>query len=142
MIRSHKKSQRKNNTCLCVHAIIRPTGIQGWIPKTHFNSATQITPVRKQIPVSTQKRSITTTTKKAERPTKQVKVRPLTKLDMTTEEYDSYLKAELKNIDTILSKFPVRETIGKSLLILMCPNPLYAEDHEAITFLHGYGRDG
>ena len=61
---------------------------------------------------------------------------------MTTEEYESYLKAELKNSDTILSKFPVRETIGKSLLVLMCPNPLYAEDHEAITLLHGYGRDG
>ena len=128
MIRSHKKITKKNNTCLCVHAIIRPTGIQGWIPKPHFNSATQI-------PVSTQKRSITTTTKKSERPTKQVKVRPLTKLDMTTEDYDSYLKTKIKNSDTIPSEFPVIKAISKSRLGLMCQNPPYAKYHEAIPLL-------
>ena len=69
-----------------MHVIIRPTGIQVWIPKPRFNSATQILPVRKQIPAISQKRSSTTTTDKAERPTKKVKVSPLTKLDMNTEE--------------------------------------------------------
>ena len=33
-------------------------------------------------------------------------------------------------------------TIGKFLLGLMCPNPLYAEDHEAIPFLQGYSHHG
>ena len=70
------------------------------------------------------------------------KVRPLTKLDMTTEEYDSYLKTKLKNSDTNPVKFPVIKTIGKLLLGLMCPNLLYAEDHEAIPLLKGYTRDG
>ena len=117
----------ENNTCFCVHAIIRSTGIQGWIKKPRFNSATQILPVRKQIPDIAQKRSITTTTDKAERSTKQVKVSPLTKLDMTTEEYDSYLNTKLKNSDTIPSEFPVIKNIGKLLLGHMCPNPSYVE---------------
>ena len=131
----------ENNTCMCVHAIICPTGIQGWIPKTRFNNATQILPVRKKIPAIAQKRSITTTTDKAKRPTKQVKFSPLTKLDMTTEEYNSYLKTKLKNSDTIPAKFPVRKTVGKSLLGLMCPNPPYAKDHEAVLLLQGYAHD-
>ena len=71
---------RGNNTCFCVHAIIWPTGIQDWIPKLRFNSATQILPVRKQIPAIAQKRSRTTTSDKEERPTKQVKVIPLKNL--------------------------------------------------------------
>ena len=66
----------------------------------------------------------------------------MTKLDMTTEEYNSYLNTKLKNSDTIPSKFPVRKTIGKLLLCLMCPNPSYVEDHEAIPLLQGYARDG
>ena len=80
----HKKITKENNTRLFVHAIIRPTGIQVWIPKPRFNSATQILPVRKNISVSAQKMSITTTTDKVERPEKHIKVIPLTKLDMTT----------------------------------------------------------
>ena len=116
-------NRQENNTFLCVHTIIRPTGIQGWIPKPRFNNATQILPVRKQIPDIAQKRSSTTTTNKAERPTKQVKASPLTNIYMTTEEYDSYLKTKFKNSDTIPAEFPVRNTIGKSLLGLMCPNP-------------------
>ena len=98
--------------------------------------------MRKQIPVSAQKRSSTTNTYKAERATKQGKVSPFTKLDITTEEYDAYLKTKFKNSDTIPAKFPVRETIGKLLLGLMCPNPLYAKDREAITLLQGYAHDG
>ena len=121
---------------MCVHAIIQPTRIQGWIPKPCFTSAT------KQIPASAQKRSSTTTTDKAERPTKQVKVIPLTKLNMTTEEYDSYLNTKLKNSDTIPAEFPVRKTIGKSLLGLVCPNPPYAKDHEDIPLIQGYACDG
>ena len=101
MSTTHTKMTEENNTCLCVHVIIRPTGIQGWIPKPRFNSAKEIPPVRIQIPAITQKRSSTTTTDKSEQPTKQVKVSPLTKLDTTIEEYDSYLKAKLKNSDTI-----------------------------------------
>ena len=77
---------QENNTFLCLHAIIWPTEIQGWIPKLRFNIATQILPVRKQIPAIAQKRSSTTTTDKAERLTKKVKVSPLTKPDITTEE--------------------------------------------------------
>ena len=107
-----------------MNAIIRPTGIKVWIPKPCFNSVTQILPVIKLIPTIAQKRSSTSTTEKAEHSTKQVKVIPREKLDMTTEEYDSYLKTKLKNSDTIPSKFPVRKTIGKLLLGLMCSNPL------------------
>ena len=48
----------------------------------------------------------------------------------------------LKNSDTIPAKFPVRETIGKLLLGLMCPNPPYAKYHNAIPLLQGYAHDG
>ena len=120
---------------MCVHAVIWTTGILGWIPKPGCNSATQILPVRKQIPDIAQKRSSTTTTNKAERPTKEVKVSPLTKLDMTTEDYDSYLKTKIKNSDTIPSEFPVIKAISKSRLGLMCQNPPYAKYHEAIPLL-------
>ena len=119
-----------------MHAIIRPTGIQVWITKLRFNSVTHILPARKQIPDIAQKRSITTSTDKAERPTKQVKV------DMTTEEYESYLKTKLKNSDTIPSESPVIKTIGKLILGLMCPKPLYVEEHKAILLLQGYAQDG
>ena len=98
--------------------------------------------MEKQITVRSKKRYSTTTTDKAERSTKQVKVSPLTKLDMTTEEYDSYLNTKLKNSDTIPSEFPVIKNIGKLLLGHMCPNPSYVEDHEAIPLLQGYARDG
>ena len=73
---------------------------------------------------------------------KQVKVIPLTKLDITTEEYDSYLKTRLKNSDTIPAEFPARETIGKLLLGLICPNPPHAEEHDVIPLLQGYACDG
>ena len=79
-----------------MHAIIWSRGIQGWIPKQRINSVTQILQLRKQIPVSAQKRFSTTTTDKAERRTKKVKVSPLNKLDMTIEEYNSYLKKTQK----------------------------------------------
>ena len=125
-----------------MHAIIRPKRIQVWILKPIFNSATQILPVRKQIPVSAQKRSSTTTNDIAERLTKQIKVSPLTKLDMTTEEYNKYLKTRLKNRDTTPFEFLVRENIGKSILGLLCPNPPYAKDHDAILLLQGYTHDG
>ena len=36
----------------------------------------------------------------------------------------------------------MRETIGKLLLGLMCPNPPYAKDHDAIMLLQGCARDG
>ena len=125
-----------------MRAFIRPTVIQGWIPKPRFNSSTQILSVIEQIPVRAQKRSSITTTNNVERPTKQVKVITLPKLDTTTEEYNSYLNTRLKNSDTIPSKLPVRETIVKLLMGLMCPNPPYAKDHDAITLLQGYTHDG
>ena len=61
---------------------------------------------------------------------------------MTTEEYDSYLKTRIKNSDTTPAKLPERETVGKSLLGLMCPNPPYSEDHDYILLLQGYVRGG
>ena len=42
----------------------------------------------------------------------------------------------------IPDEIPVKETIGKSLLVLMCPQIPYAKDHEAIPLLHGYAEDG
>ena len=125
-----------------MHVIIRPTGIQGWIPKPRFNSAMQILPVREKIPVNDQKSSSTTTTDNAERPENQVKFIPLPKIDINKEEYNSYLNTRLKNSETTPAEFPVRETIGKFLLGLICPNTPYDEDHDAIPLLQGYTRDG
>ena len=61
---------------------------------------------------------------------------------MTTEEYDTYLNKKLRKSNTVPTEISVRETISKSLLGLMCPNPPYAKDHDAITLLKGYACDG
>ena len=61
---------------------------------------------------------------------------------MTTEEYDTYLKTKIRISNTVPIEIPVRETIGKSLLGLMCPNPPYAKDDDSIPLLKWYARDG
>ena len=47
----------------------------------------------------------------------------------------------MKNNDNIPSEIPVQETIGKSLLGLMCPQLLYAVHHDTIPLLQGYAQD-
>ena len=61
---------------------------------------------------------------------------------MTPEEYDSYLAAQLQKSECIPTEIPVKETIGKSHLGLMCPQLPYAVDHDAIPLLQGYANDG
>ena len=121
---------------------MQPTGIEGWTPKQRFNNETQIIPVRKRLTVNVKNRSSTTSNDYVERPTKQVKVSPIPKLDTTTEEYDKYLKTKLWKSNTVPTETPVRETIVKSPLSLICPNPPYAKDHDAISLLKGYARYG
>ena len=60
-----------------MYSNMRSIGIEGWIPKQHFNNATQILPARKRLNVNVQNRSSTTRNDYAERPTKQVKVSPM-----------------------------------------------------------------
>ena len=121
---------------------MRPTGIEGWIPKQRFNNAAQILPARKRLNVNVQNRSGTTSNDYAERPTKLVKVTPIPKLDTTTKEYNTYLKTKLRKSNTVPTEIPVRESIGKTLLGLMCPNPPYAKDHDEIPLIKGYALDG
>ena len=121
---------------------MQPTGIEGWTPKQRFNNETQIIPVRKRLTVNVKNRSSTTSNDYVERPTKQVKVSPIPKLDTTTEEYDKYLKTKLWQSNTVPTEIPVGKTIGKSLLGLMCPNPPYAKDHDEIPLIKGYALDG
>ena len=121
---------------------MRPKGIKVCIPKQRFNNATPILPARKILNVNVQYSSSTTRNYYAEHPTKQVKVRPIPKSDMTTDEYDTYLKTKLRKSNTVPTEIPVRETKGKSLLGLMCPKPPYAKDHDSIPLLKGYALDG
>ena len=125
-----------------MYSNMRPTGIEGCIPKQHFNNATHMLPARKRLNFNVQNRSSTTRNDYAECPTKQVKVSPIPKLDMTTEDYDTYPKTKLWQSNTVPTEIPEVETIGKSLLGLMCKNPPYAKDHDAIPLLKGYARDG
>ena len=67
-----------------MYSNMRPTGIEGWIPKDRFNNATKILPAMKGLNGNVQNRSSTTTNDYTEHPTKQVKVRLIPKLDMTT----------------------------------------------------------
>ena len=78
-----------------MYSNMRPTGIEGWISKQRFNNATQILPARKRLNVNVQNRSSTTRNDYAESTTKQVKVSPIPKLNMTTEEYNTYLKTKI-----------------------------------------------
>ena len=61
---------------------------------------------------------------------------------MTAEEYDSYLSAQLRNDKGIPMEIPVKNTIGKSHLGLMCPQLPYAVGHDAIPLLQGYANNG
>ena len=79
-----------------MYSNMRPTGIEGWISKQRFNNATQVLPARKRLNVNVKNSSSTTSNDYAEIPTKQVKVSPIPKLDITTEEYDTYLKMKIR----------------------------------------------
>ena len=61
---------------------------------------------------------------------------------MTPKEYDSYLAAHICNNQFIPTEIPVKETIGKSHLGLMCPQVPFAVDHDAIPLLQGYEENG
>ena len=61
---------------------------------------------------------------------------------MTTEEYNSYLAAQLRNNKGIPIEIPVKDTIGKSHLGLMCPQLPYAVGQDTIPLLQGYANDG
>ena len=60
---------------------------------------------------------------------------------MTKEEYERYFKTSQNNTETIPSEFPVKTTIGESMLGLMCPQPPYATVYDAILILQGYARE-
>ena len=79
-----------------MYSNMRPTGIEGWISKQRFNNATQVLPARKRLNVNVKNSSSTTSNDYAEIPTKQVKASPIPKLDITTEEYDTYLKMKIR----------------------------------------------
>lgn len=64
------------------------------------------------------------------------------KIDMTEEEYNSYLQKNLQHNTNFPVELPVRQTIGKSMLGLMDPQLPYACDHDAIPLLKGYAEDG
>ena len=61
---------------------------------------------------------------------------------MTPEEYNKYLSNRTLQIICIPMEIPVKETIGKSVLGLMCPQIPYVTDHGAIPLLQGYAQDG
>ena len=61
---------------------------------------------------------------------------------MTPAEQDSYIKQSLKNNTCLTNDILVKETIGKSQLGLMCPQPPYATEHDAIPLLKGYAQNG
>ena len=71
-----------------------------------------------------------------------VPVTPAPKVAMTPKEYDSYLAAHICNNQFIPTEIPVKETIGKSHLGLMCPQVPFAVDHDAIPLLQGYEENG
>ena len=66
---------------------------------------------------------------------------PEPKIAMTQEEYKKYLFGKLQNNDKIPREIPVKATIGKSLLGLMCPQLQYAVHHDTIPLLQGYAKD-
>ena len=67
---------------------------------------------------------------------------PPTKIAMSPAEYDTYLVNKLNTDQTLSTKVPVKQTVGKSQLGLMCPQPPYATGHDAIPLLQGYAENG
>ena len=61
---------------------------------------------------------------------------------MSNDEYKKYVASELKKHPAIPKEIPVQETIGKSHLGLMLPQPPYASGHPAIPLLNQYAADG
>ena len=66
----------------------------------------------------------------------------LAKVNMTEEEYATYLHTSLKNNTDIPDELPVKAEIGKCVLGLMDPQLPYARDHDAIPLFKGYAQDG
>ena len=66
---------------------------------------------------------------------------PEPKIVMTEEEYEKYLFGKCAENDNIPTEIPVKTTIGKTLLGLLCPQLTYAVDHDAIPLLQGYAQD-
>ena len=63
------------------------------------------------------------------------------KVDMAEKEYTTYLQTNLKNNVDFPKEQSITETIGKSMLGRMAPQPLYSCDHDAIPLLKGYVTD-
>ena len=64
------------------------------------------------------------------------------KVDMTEEDYATYVHTSLKNNTDIPDELPAKPAIGKCVLGLMEPQLTYARDHDAIPLLKGYVQDG
>ena len=79
-----------------MYSNMRSTGIEVWIPKNRFNNTTQILPAMNRLKVNEKNRCSTTRNDYAEIPTKQEEVSPIPKLDMATEEYNTYLKTKIR----------------------------------------------
>ena len=67
---------------------------------------------------------------------------PPPKIAMSQSEYDSHLASRLQKDNILVSDVPVKQTIGKSQMGLMCPRPPYATGHDAIPLLQGYAGNG
>ena len=65
----------------------------------------------------------------------------LDKLDMTEEDYATYVHTSLKNNTNIPGKLPMKVAIGKCVLGLMEPQLTYARDHDVTPLLKGYAQD-
>ena len=110
------------------------TGINGWVPKQRLSSFTEMLPIN-ETPTTNSKR-----TRPVDKtfPVLHKKTRiDNPKMDMTEEEYNSYLQKNLQHNTNFPVELPVRQTKGKSMLGLMDPQLPYACDHEAIPLLKG-----
>ena len=113
-------------------------GIEGWVPGTRFRPITDMHKTHPKRP----RDEATQHEKVVQRKVPRITEQPATKIAMTTEEYNSYLTAKLRYDKGIPSEIPVKDTIGKSHLGLMCPQLPYAVGHDAIPLLQGYSNDG
>ena len=60
------------------------------------------------------------------------------KVDMTEEEYETYVHTSLNNNTDIPDELPSKTEIGKCVLGMMDSQLPYARDHDAIPLLKGY----
>ena len=59
---------------------------------------------------------------------------------MSQEEHEKYLLENFQNNDNIPTEIPVKATLDKSFMGLMCPQLPYAMDHDKITLLQGFAQ--